>query len=114
MVESTIRYSKSGSSGIASKIRHQTPLMLYRLKRRNTLFHRQTSGIINSAHLMEAMMLTKEKQKIPEGPPAGFDPGQDLLVWIETNAKSTAIYIARIYLEKMCTSSALPNMPNTF
>ena len=27
MVESTIRYSKSGSSDIASKIRHQTPLM---------------------------------------------------------------------------------------
>src|ERR1700693_4881660 len=26
MVESTIRYSKSGSSDIASKIRHQTPL----------------------------------------------------------------------------------------
>ena len=30
--------SKSGSSDIASKIRHQTPLMLHRLKRRNTLF----------------------------------------------------------------------------
>src|SRR5260370_27508997 len=38
MVESTIRYSKSGSSDIASKIRHQTPLRLHRLKRRNTLF----------------------------------------------------------------------------
>src|SRR5271154_5073311 len=38
MVESTIRYSKSGSSDIASKIRRQTPLMLQRLKRRNTLF----------------------------------------------------------------------------
>src|ERR1700690_3581527 len=38
MVESTIRYSKSGSSDIASKIRHQTPLKLQRLKRRNTLF----------------------------------------------------------------------------
>src|SRR3954451_16725491 len=38
MVESTIRYSKSGSSDIASKIRHQTPLTLHRLKRRNTLF----------------------------------------------------------------------------
>src|ERR1700722_19696517 len=38
MVESTIRYSKSGSSDIASKIRRQTPLMLHRLKRRNTLF----------------------------------------------------------------------------
>src|SRR6267142_478373 len=38
MVESTIRYSKSGSSDIASKIRHQTPLRLQRLKRRNTLF----------------------------------------------------------------------------
>src|SRR5271155_2555034 len=38
MVESTIRYSKSGSSDIASKIRHQTPLMLHRGKRRNTLF----------------------------------------------------------------------------
>src|SRR5881394_2641714 len=38
MVESTIRYSKSGSSDIASNIRHQTPLMLHRLKRRNTLF----------------------------------------------------------------------------
>src|SRR5258708_24666099 len=37
MVESTIRYSKSGSSDIASKIRHQTPLRLQRLKRRNTL-----------------------------------------------------------------------------
>ena len=29
---------KSGSSDIASKIRRQTPLMLHRLKRRNTLF----------------------------------------------------------------------------
>src|ERR1700691_5996515 len=38
MVESTIKYSKSGSSDIASKMRHQTPLMLHRLKRRNTLF----------------------------------------------------------------------------
>src|SRR5258708_18318972 len=38
MVESTIRYSKSGSSDTASKIRHHTPLMLHRLKRRNTLF----------------------------------------------------------------------------
>src|ERR1700732_1154462 len=38
MVESTIRYSKSGSSDSASKIRHQTPLTLQRLKRRNTLF----------------------------------------------------------------------------
>ena len=38
MVESTIKYSKSGSSDIASKIRHQTPLRLQRLKRRNTLF----------------------------------------------------------------------------
>ena len=36
--ESTIRYSKSGSSEIALKIRHRTPLMLHRLKRRNTLF----------------------------------------------------------------------------
>src|SRR3954470_3752722 len=45
MVESTIRYSKSGSSDIASKIRHQTPLMLHRLKRRNTLFQSpNTSG----------------------------------------------------------------------
>src|SRR5665811_33998 len=38
MVESIIRYSKSGSSDIASNIRYQTPLMLHRLKRRNTLF----------------------------------------------------------------------------
>src|SRR5450631_4756747 len=38
MVESMIRYSKSGSSDIASNIRYQTPLMLHRLKRRNTLF----------------------------------------------------------------------------
>src|SRR5712691_4803526 len=37
MVESTIRYSKSGSSDIASKIRHQTPLMLHRLKRRHAV-----------------------------------------------------------------------------
>src|SRR6266851_2327991 len=45
MVESTIRYSKSGSSDIASKIRLQTPLRLHRLKRRNTLFHSpNTSG----------------------------------------------------------------------
>src|SRR6516162_9360612 len=39
MVESTIRYSKSGSSDSASKIRHHTPLALQRLKRRKTLFH---------------------------------------------------------------------------
>src|SRR5258705_8777585 len=38
MVESMIRYSKSGSSDIASKILDQTRLMLHRLKRRNTLF----------------------------------------------------------------------------
>src|SRR5258705_8907964 len=42
MVESTIRYSKSGSSDIASKIRHQTPLRLHRLKRRNTLSNPRT------------------------------------------------------------------------
>ena len=30
-----IRYSKSGSSDIAAKIRHQTPLRLHRLKHRN-------------------------------------------------------------------------------
>jgi hypothetical protein len=34
MVESMIRYSASGSSDIASKIRHKTPWMLRRLKRR--------------------------------------------------------------------------------
>src|SRR6202022_960982 len=38
MVESTIRYSKSGSPDIASKMRHQTPLRLHRLKRRKTRF----------------------------------------------------------------------------
>src|ERR1700729_3831114 len=38
MVESMIRYSKSGSSDTAAKIRRQTPLRLHRLKRRNTLF----------------------------------------------------------------------------
>ena len=38
MVESTIRYSKSGSSESASKMRHQTFLALQRLKRRKTLF----------------------------------------------------------------------------
>src|SRR5882724_2930253 len=44
-LESTIRYSKSGSSDIAAKIRHQTPSMLRRLKRRNTLFQSpNTSG----------------------------------------------------------------------
>src|SRR5271157_4327724 len=45
MVASTIRYSKSGSSDIASKIRHQMPLRLQRLKRLKTLFHSpNTSG----------------------------------------------------------------------
>lgn len=45
MVLSTIRYSKSGSSDIASKMRRQTPLSLQRLKRRNTLFQSpNTSG----------------------------------------------------------------------
>src|SRR3990170_3471353 len=39
IVESTIRYSKSGSSEIAAKMRHQTPLWLPRLKRLKTLFH---------------------------------------------------------------------------
>src|SRR4051812_3953276 len=39
MVESTIRYSKSGSSDIAAKIRHQTPLRLQRLKPLKRLFH---------------------------------------------------------------------------
>lgn len=39
MVESMIRYSKSGSSDIAAKMRCQTPLRLQRLKRRNTEFH---------------------------------------------------------------------------
>ena len=33
-----IRYSKSGSSDIASKMRVRTPLAVHRLKRRNTLF----------------------------------------------------------------------------
>src|SRR5271155_447758 len=45
MVESTIRYSKSGSSDIATKMRHQTPLRLHRLNRRKTLFQSpNTSG----------------------------------------------------------------------
>src|SRR5271155_3798589 len=45
MVESTIRYSKSGSSAIASNILPQAPLALHRLKRRNTLFQSpNTSG----------------------------------------------------------------------
>ena len=39
MVESTIRYSKSGSSDSAAKMRHHTLLALQREKRRNTLFH---------------------------------------------------------------------------
>jgi hypothetical protein len=44
-VESMIRYSKSGSSDMASKTRSQTPFWLQRLKRRNTLFHSpKTSG----------------------------------------------------------------------
>jgi hypothetical protein len=38
MVESTIRYSKSGSADIASNILRQTPFWLHRLKRRKTLF----------------------------------------------------------------------------
>lgn len=45
IVESTIRYSKPGSADIALKIRHQTPLRLQRLNRRNMLFHDpNTSG----------------------------------------------------------------------
>src|SRR5262245_21667373 len=39
MVESMIRYSKSGSSDSAAKIRCHTPLRLQRLKRLKTLFH---------------------------------------------------------------------------
>ena len=42
MVESMTKYSRSGSSDIVSKIRRQTPLMLHRLKRRNTLFQSRT------------------------------------------------------------------------
>ena len=38
MVLSTIRYSKSGSSDMAAKMRCHTPFWLQRLKRRNTLF----------------------------------------------------------------------------
>ncbi len=38
-VESTMRYSKSGSSDIASNICRQTPSRLHRLNRWNTLFH---------------------------------------------------------------------------
>lgn len=37
MVESTISYSKSGSSDIAAKMRHQMPLRLQQLKRRKAL-----------------------------------------------------------------------------
>lgn len=45
IVESMIRYSKSGSSDIVAKIRAQTPLRLQRLKRRKTLFQSpNTSG----------------------------------------------------------------------
>src|SRR5690606_34950232 len=44
MVESTIRYSKSGSSDIAAKTRHQMPLWLQRLKRRKTLFQSPKSS----------------------------------------------------------------------
>ena len=38
MVLSMIRYSKSGSSAMAAKMRCHTPLALHRLKRRKTLF----------------------------------------------------------------------------
>jgi cytochrome P450 len=31
------------------------------------------------------MMLTEQKQRIPEGPPDAFDPRQDLLIWLEKN-----------------------------
>src|SRR5690606_32472972 len=45
LVLATIRYSKSGSSDIADKMRHRTPLRLQRLKRPKTLFHSpNTSG----------------------------------------------------------------------
>jgi cytochrome P450 len=38
------------------------------------------------------------KQRIPEGPPDGFDPGQDLLAWIEHNFNSYGdIYRATIF-----------------
>jgi cytochrome P450 len=30
-------------------------------------------------------MLIEQKQRIPEGPPAAFDPSDDLLAWIEHN-----------------------------
>ena len=46
MVESTIKYSKSGSSDIAAKMRHQMPLWLQRLKRRKTLFQSPNAGQI--------------------------------------------------------------------
>jgi len=38
MVLSMMRYSKSGSSAMAAKMRCQTPLALHRQKRRNALF----------------------------------------------------------------------------
>lgn len=41
---STIRYSKSEASDIASKIRHQTPFLVPRLKRRNRSNPQNASG----------------------------------------------------------------------
>jgi cytochrome P450 len=44
------------------------------------------------------MMLTEQRQRIPRGPPDGFDPGQDLLAWITDNFKSYGdIYCTTIF-----------------
>ena len=44
------------------------------------------------------MMQTEQKQRIPEGPPDGFDPTQDLLVWIEDNFRIYGdIYRANVF-----------------
>src|SRR5271155_1735514 len=68
MVESTIRYSKSGSSDIASKIRHQTPLRLQRLKRRNTLFQSPNASgrSRQGAHRAPDRPRTKSKWELME------------------------------------------------
>src|SRR5260221_7687885 len=76
MVESMIRYSKSGSSARAAKMRCQTPLWLPRSKRRHTLFQLpKAEGRSRHGEPVRAIHRTPlDKHAIVLAPAAGVAP----------------------------------------
>jgi hypothetical protein len=80
MVESTIRYLKSGSSDIASKMRAQTPLTLQQLKRRNTLFQSpNASGRLRQGEPVRTIQSTPSTNILLSRPVEPFWSGRPMI-----------------------------------